>query len=157
MDPKAFRKVMGSFPTGVTVVSARDASGEPRGLTVNAFTSVSLDPPLVLVCLDHGSSTHDLLLEAETFAVSMLSVDQKGVALRCATEPSATRFRDIVWWEGPGGRPIVTGCAAWLACRIHAVHPGGDHSIVVGLVEEIGQGDDEPLAFFRGSFGTVAR
>jgi flavin reductase (DIM6/NTAB) family NADH-FMN oxidoreductase RutF len=148
---------MGVFPTGVTIVATRWADGSPCGLTVNSFTSVSLEPALVLVCIDHGSNTHDRLVESGSFAVSVLSVHQADLAARFALEPSETRFENLSWTEGPTGDPLVQGAAAWLACTLEAVHPGGDHSIMLGRVEELDLGDDDALAFYRGTFGRVER
>lgn len=125
------------------------------GLTVNAFTSVSLDPPLVLVCLDRGSDSHDGILRAGAFAVNVLSSAQEAVARRFAADPAAGRFDHVGWKDGPGGAPILDGVAAWLSCAVEATHPGGDHTIVVGRVEAAGAGPGEALAFYRGAFGGV--
>jgi flavin reductase (DIM6/NTAB) family NADH-FMN oxidoreductase RutF len=126
------------------------------GLTVNAFTSVSLDPPLVLVCIDHASASHDRILSAGSFAVNVLSAGQSSVARRFASDPAAGRFDEIAWRDGPGGAPILDGVSAWLACSVHAVHPAGDHSIVVGRVETAEAGEEEALVFHRGAFTTPA-
>jgi flavin reductase (DIM6/NTAB) family NADH-FMN oxidoreductase RutF len=155
IDALAFRRVLGAFPTGVTIVATRWAEGSPCGLTVSSFTSVSLDPPLVLVCIDHASNTHDRLLESGSFAVSVLALHQADLAARFALEPGETRFENLPWSEGPTGDPVVDEAAAWLACTLHAVHPGGDHSILVGRVEDLGLGDDEALAFYRGTYGRI--
>lgn len=156
MDAQRFRQVLGSYPTGVTVVTGRGGNGEPFGLTVNSFTSVSLDPPLVLVCIDRLSSSHDPLVEGGSFAVNVLARDQTALAARFATEPSAERFLDLAWEEGPLGDPVLPGAVAWLACRLAAVHPAGDHSILVGRVEELDASDREALVFHRGGYAVVA-
>lgn len=153
----AFRKVMGTYPTGVTVVTARDAKGEPVGLTVNSFTSVSLDPPLVLVCIDRSAASHDRLLNAGSFAVNILASDQAGIALRFAAEPSGGRFDGVDWHEGPTGAPLLAGASAWLSCTLQDALPAGDHSILLALVDEAAVGPSEALAFCRGSYGAVVR
>lgn len=148
---------MGVFPTGVTVVAARGDDGDPYGLTVNAFTSVSLDPPLVLVCIDRGSSSHDRLVEAGTFTVSILSSDQEELATRFAFDPAELRFRDEEWRSEHDGALVPEGAAAWMVCDLDAVHPGGDHSILVGNVRHLGAGASDALVFYRGRYGTVSR
>lgn len=156
MDARSFRRVMATFPTGVTVVTARAGEGDPLGITVNAFTSVSLDPPLVLVCLDREADSHDGVLRAGTFAVNVLSSAQEAVARRFAADPAAGRFDQVAWRDGPGGAPILEGVAAWLSCAVEATHPGGDHTIVVGRVVAAYAGPGEALAYYRGAFGAVA-
>ncbi len=155
-DARAFRQAMGHFPTGVTVVAARDSDDQPYGLTVNSLTSVSLDPPLVLVCIDRRASSHDRLTSAATFAVSILSDGQQEVAQRFAAEPSDTRFDEVPWVPGPTGDPVLEDATAWLACSRESVHRAGDHSIVVGRVEAVRQAGTDALAFYRGRFGRVA-
>jgi len=147
---------MGTFPTGVTVVAARDPAGAPVGLTVNAFTSVSLEPPLVLVCIDRSASSHDVLLQAGAFAVSILSSGQEALARRFAVDPSAERFAGVDWHEGPAGAPVLDGAAGWLACTVESVHSGGDHTIVVGRVHDGAGGGGAALVFHRGGFGSTA-
>lgn len=144
---------MGRYPTGVTVVTARDPSGVPAGLTVNSFTSVSLDPPLVLVCIDRASNSHDLLVEAGRFRINVLADDQTEVAARFATGPSEERFDGLAWAEQDPGPPRIAGVAAWLDCDLEAVHAGGDHSILVGRVQAVGTTDREALVFHRGAYG----
>jgi flavin reductase (DIM6/NTAB) family NADH-FMN oxidoreductase RutF len=143
---------MGCFPTGVTVVAARDADGTPFGLTVSSLTSVSLDPPLILVCVDRRASSHDRLVSASSFTVSVLSDQQVGVAERFASEPSEGRFDDVSWREVASGDPVVEGTTAWLSCARESVYGGGDHSIVLGRVEAAGESGTDALAFYRGSF-----
>ena len=151
-----FRQVVGVFPTGVTLVSARGRDGVPWGLTVNSFTSVSLDPPLVLVCIDRASSTHAPLTDAPTFTVSILGADQAELATRFAFDPSESRFRDGEWRYESDGALVPEGAAAWLACDLDAVHEAGDHSILVGRVRSMGLGTDEALVFYRGKYARVS-
>lgn len=157
VDAEELRSVMARFPTGVTVVATVDHEGQPRGLTVNSLTSVSLDPPLVLVCIDRGSSSHDCVVASGTYAVSILAEGQRHLARRFAIDPSAERFAEVAWVACPTGDPVLFGAAGWLACAIDAVHPGGDHSIVVGRVEAAGVTDADALAFYRGRFEDMTR
>jgi len=156
VDGRSFRQVMGKFPTGVTVVTTRDGEGVPVGLTVNAFTSVSLDPPLVLVCIDHASHSHDCLLSAESFVVNVLSTAQGTLARRFASDPSEGRFDGVAWHPGPGGALVLEGVSAWVGCTLEAAHEAGDHTILVGRVVEAGVGTEDALAYYRGAFTTVA-
>ena len=146
----SLREVMGSYPTGVTIVAACDADGDPYGLTVNSFTSVSLDPPLVLVCIGHSSTSHDRLLASSGFCVNVLAADQSVLAARFAREPSQGRFDGVTWAPGDSGHPIISGSLAWLDCVVHEVLRGGDHSILVGRVVASALNDGEPLIFHRG-------
>lgn len=150
-----FREVMRRFPTGVTVVATSGADGEPAGLTVSSFTSVSLDPPLVLVCVDRDADTHDRLLRGEGFAVSVLAAGQEYVALRFAAEPSEGRFDDVEWHLGSAGHPLIAGATAWLECVTHEILPGGDHSIFLGRVVGSGLGSSRSMLYHGGAFGTA--
>lgn len=151
----SFRRVMSRFPTGVTIVATNDPDGAPIGLTVNAFTSVSLEPPLVLVCIGHTSSSHGRLIEGEGFSVNVLSVSQSAIAVRFASEPSGGRFDEVSWRAGPSGHPLISGAASWMECTLEEVLPGGDHSILVGRAEAFGVGHDPPMVFCEGAFGSV--
>ncbi len=156
-DLGQFREVMGRFPTGVAVVSARADGSALWGLTVNSFTSVSLEPPLILVCIHRRAAAHDKLIAAERFAISMLAEDQADVARRFAAEPAETRFEGVAWRNAPDGSPILDGAAAWLECVTSGVMPGGDHSIVLGRVIASASSDCGALLFLRGDFGKVAK
>ena len=157
LDAPAFRQVMKAFPTGVTVVTALGDGGRPVGLTVNSFTSVSLDPPLVLVCLDRNSASHDQVIAARTFVVNILAADQGSLAVRFAADPAGGRFNGVGWWAGPGGVPVLAGVAAWLFCTLDDVHSAGDHSILVAGASDGARGAGEALAFYLGSYGAAAR
>lgn len=156
-DTGGLRKVMGLFPTGVAVVAARSTGDAPVGLTVNSLTSLSLDPPLLLVCIGRGASCHDRLVQAGSFALSILGTHQVGVARRFAEEPSEVRFDGVAWRPGATGDPLVEGCTAWISCTLESVHRGGDHSILVGRVAGWEVGEGEALTFYRGEFGGVAK
>jgi flavin-dependent trigonelline monooxygenase, reductase component len=151
----SLRTVMSCFPTGVTVVATRNFDGRPLGLTVNSFTSVSLDPPLVLVCINKDANSHDPLLAAGGFTVSILSGAQADIAARFATRPSQGRFDAIEWSPAPSGNPVLARCAAWLDCSIHEVLTAGDHTIVLGRVQGAHWTDQPALLFHRGLLGPL--
>lgn len=151
-DPASFRMVLGHFATGVTVVTAFDA--EPVGLAVNAVTSVSLDPPLVLFCAANDSSTWPRVARAGTFAINVLSEHQEDVC-RVFAQPGADRFTRVGWNPTGGtGSPLLHDALAYVDCTVEATHPGGDHTICVGRVVGLGVlSDDGPLLFYRGGYG----
>jgi len=149
----SLRSAMSCFPTGVTVVATRGADGQPVGLTVNSFTSVSLDPPLVLVCINRNATFHDSLIAAGGFTVSVLSQAQADIAARFATGPSEERFHEVEWSPAPSGNPVLADSAAWLDCAVHDVVPAGDHSILVGRAIAVDWTDEPSLLFYRGQLG----
>jgi flavin reductase (DIM6/NTAB) family NADH-FMN oxidoreductase RutF len=151
LDPRQFRSVMSRFATGVTVVTAQDGEGRACGLTVNAFTSVSLDPSLVLVSLSTGSATRDAILETGTFAVNVLAVEDHELATRFSRGRRAVRFRGLGTRTEVTGSPILVGALAWLDCRLHQVHEAGDHTLVLGEPVAAGDRPGEPLIFFEGT------
>ena len=146
---------MASYPTGVTVVAARVGTDEPFGLTVNSFTSVSLDPPLVLVCIAHTSTSHDRLVEGSGFSVNLLAGHQRAVAERFAREPSEGRFEGVAWRTASSGAPVIDGALAWLDCVLHEVFRGGDHSILVARVVEASVSERPALLFHRGRLSST--
>ncbi|MFU8852195.1 flavin reductase family protein [Micromonospora sp. SL1-18] len=149
------RKVFGAFATGVTVVTVGGRA--PHGMTANSFASVSLEPPLVLVCVDRDAVMHDRLVAAGSFAVSMLGADQEGVARHFANRwrgSGMAQFDPVDW--APGGRtgaPLISGALAWLECGLWQTYDGGDHSIFVGNLLAIQRRQSqEALLFFGGRF-----
>lgn len=149
------RGVLGLFATGVVVVTAvRDG---PCGMTANAFTSVSLEPPLVLVCIKHDAAIHQAILECQSFAVSVLGAHQEQVAKYFADHGrprGSGEFALVQWMPAPRtGTPIVQGAIGWIECGLAEVHDGGDHSIFLGSVLNIGRGGGrDALLFFGGGF-----
>lgn len=141
---------MGRFATGVAIVTSRGSEGTQSGLTVNALTSVSLDPPLLLVCLDEDSTTLATVRESGAFAVNVLARESGSLADRFARGRRATRFRGLASREEATGAPILEDALAWLDCTVEALHAGGDHAIVVGRVERCGARKGAPLLFFSG-------
>lgn len=155
IDSKHFRTVLGTFATGVTVITGRDGS-DPVGLTIGSFTSVSLDPPLVGFLPMIGSSTWAAIARSGRFCVNVLAAPQAELCWRFARNaPDATRFDGVAWQPGPTGSPILDGTVAWIDCEIVAVHDVGDHHFVVGEVTALEAHDHEaaPLIFFRGALG----
>jgi flavin reductase (DIM6/NTAB) family NADH-FMN oxidoreductase RutF len=151
IEEKRFREVMGRFPTGVTVVTTRGANGAPLGLTVSAFTSVSLDPILVLVCIHREANSHDPIIERGSFAVNILTSGQAYLAIRFSSGPVEERFVGLEPGESPLGNPLLPDSLAWLDCQVREVHPGGDHSVVLAEVLACRARDGDPLLFYRGA------
>ncbi len=147
-----FRHVIGHFTTGVTLVTSRRADGRPCGLTANSVASVSLNPLLVLVCLDREAASHGCIIEGGAFAVSILESGDEALARRFAEGGRDDRFQELPWREGVTGSPILERALAWLDCRVTDVHEGGDHSIVVGEVVACDARHGEPLLFYRGEY-----
>ncbi|MFJ4472915.1 flavin reductase family protein [Streptomyces sp. NPDC089424] len=154
VDQREFRRVLGSFATGVTVVTAPTAEG-PAGFACQSFSSLSLDPPLVAFMVGRTSTTWPRIARAGVFCVNVLSAGQ-GELCRGFAVSGADKFAGVAHDTAPvSGSPRLAGTLAWIDCAIHAVHPGGDHLVVVGRVTALGMGDDQagaPLLFHRGRF-----
>lgn len=156
-DRRALRDTLGYFATGVCIAATVDAGGLPVGLTVNSFTSVSLDPPLVLFCIDRGSDSLDGFNAAPGFSVNILSAAQRELSTSFARLKGAERWAGVDWQTGASGSPILVGNAASLDCLKHAVHDGGDHLIFVGRVVSIATAfDSRPLLYHRGAYASLA-
>lgn len=153
LDRIELRRVMGHFATGVTVVTAAAETGEPYGLTANAVASVSLEPPLVLACVEAGSDTHPHIRAARAFAISVLAADQESVARRFAEWAAADKFRAVAYRREVTGAPVLEDALAWVDCRLWAEYPGGDHTIFVGEVVAGDAREGAPLIFYRGGYG----
>jgi 4-nitrophenol 2-monooxygenase / 4-nitrocatechol 4-monooxygenase, reductase component len=156
IDPDEFRSVLGRFATGVTIVTARDASAVDHGLTVNSFTSLSLAPPLVLVCIDHEASLHPAMTACSHFAVNILSAKQEALARRFAA-PEEDRFEGVGFTRGVCGAPILDDVLAFLECRGTRSVPGGDHTIFIGEVERAETRSAGPLLYYRGGYAQIER
>jgi 3-hydroxy-9,10-secoandrosta-1,3,5(10)-triene-9,17-dione monooxygenase reductase component len=156
VDSRDFRDTLGTFPTGVAVVTATGPHG-PAGLTTNAFSSLSLDPPLVLVCFDRGSRTLAVVRESRRFAVNVLRAGQQDLAaLFAGKAPHPEKFAAVTH-TADHGVPVLDDALAWLVCDLEALHPGGDHEIGVGAVTALGRGEDAaPLVFFGGAYRDLA-
>ena len=150
-DPQELRRVLGHFATGVTVITTRDKDGVPFGLTANAFTSLSLNPPLVVVCVDKTAQCYGCFHESKVFAVNVLSEDQEELSRRFATKNSA-KFAGVEWHEGNNGAALIEGAMGHIECRIVQTHDGGDHTIMVGEIVSASASGDRPLLFFKGKY-----
>lgn len=149
---RLFREALGRFATGVTIVTAEGPDG-PQGMTVNSFTSVSLDPPLVLWCPARASGRHEIFAQAPAWSIHVLGAEQLDICLRFTR--GGAGFAGIALGRTLLGTPEIPGVAARFDCHAHAVHDGGDHSILVGRVAQvtIAGPDDHPLVFAAGRFG----
>lgn len=151
-DPKDFRRALGQFPTGVTVITTLDAQGEPVGVTASSFNSVSMDPALVLWSIDKGAFSLETFRNAEYFAVNVLSREQVDISNRFASR-GEDKFSGIEYSAGAGGAPLLADYAAQFECRSWQVYEGGDHLILVGEVVDYRYRDiHQPLVFSRGSY-----
>jgi flavin reductase (DIM6/NTAB) family NADH-FMN oxidoreductase RutF len=156
VDQHAFRAVLGRFSSGVTVVTTIDASGEDRGMTVSAFCSVSLDPPLILICVDHAASIHDTMSRATDFTVNILSEGQEALARRFAG-PDPDRFDGTGFSRGANGVAILDDVLGYVQCRVTNRHSTGDHDVIIGEVEEAMADEGRPLLYYRGGYAQLER
>jgi flavin reductase (DIM6/NTAB) family NADH-FMN oxidoreductase RutF len=153
VDQADLRKAFGSFMTGVTVVTTRNGHDQPLGFTANSFTSVSLSPPLVLICIDKSSENLDAFTGAENFAVNILADDQQEISNRFARNVE-DRFHDIDWSLSIEGNPIITGAAAFFSCSMHKTVDAGDHVILIGEVQSFSNTDKPGLGYHKGGYFT---
>jgi flavin reductase (DIM6/NTAB) family NADH-FMN oxidoreductase RutF len=153
-----FRGAMGHFPTGVTVVTSIAADGAPVGTTANAVTSLSLDPPLILVCFDLGSLTLRAVRWHGAFVVNVLAAAQRHLSANFARHGLAAAWDGVRHRHGPTGSPWLEGALAVLECTVEHALPGGDHEIVIGRVRQVETSatPDAPLVFFRGDYASLA-
>lgn len=151
-----FRKVMSQFVSGVTVVTTVDNTGKMWGATVSAFSSLSMDPPLCLVCLDHRSESLSVLRESKRFAVNFLNAQQADVSNQFA-RPSDDKFKDIAWTLGSEtGCPLLSDALAGMECDVHEMITGGDHDIIIGRLRSTYILSQDPLLYWNGNYGTIA-
>jgi flavin reductase (DIM6/NTAB) family NADH-FMN oxidoreductase RutF len=152
----AFKDALRRWPSGVTIVTTR-AGERIHGMTVSAFSSVSLDPPLVLVCADKSSDTHLVIAEGGVFAVHILAAGQESLSNRFASKKDEhRRFEGVAWRAGATGAPILPDVVAALDCRVVAAHDAGDHVIYVGSVEAVETRDVAPLVYHAGLYRGLA-
>ena len=155
LEEAEFRRVLGHFATGVTVVTSLGSDGVVTGLTASAVTSVSLDPPLVLVCVDRTAETHGVIERSERFAINVLAADSETLARRFADYPSGEKFEGVAYRGEATGSPILEAALAWVDCELHQSYDGGDHTIYVGRVVSGEAKDGGPLLYFRGGYGRL--
>jgi len=161
ISPDEFRRVLSHFCSGVTVITTRDSEGRPAGLTASAFTSVSLEPPLILVCVAHDAHSYPALAAAQHFAVNILAGHHESVSTRFATKPvnhPSEKFEGMDFRQSALGLPVLKDSLAELECQVVHCYPAGDHTIFVGRVEAAdSRGDDglEPLLYYRGKYRRI--
>jgi flavin reductase (DIM6/NTAB) family NADH-FMN oxidoreductase RutF len=156
VSSEAFRRALREWASGVTIVTSR-AGDVVHGMTVSSFTSVSLEPPLVLVCADKSSNTLGVIAQSGVFAAHVLAAGQEALANRFAAKVDEDRrFEGIAWKSGATGAPILPGAVVVLDCRVVASHDAGDHVIYVGRVEDLIAGQGEPLIYHRGAYRALA-
>jgi len=146
-----FRSALGRFASGVTIVTTRDASGKLHGITVSAFCSVSLEPPLVLVCIEKTTGSHFAFTESSSFVVNLLAADQQHLSDRFASR-LPDKFDTVKYHPGIDDLPVLDGALANLECRLKNSHDAGDHTIFIGQIERATVRDGEPLVYFHGSY-----
>jgi flavin reductase (DIM6/NTAB) family NADH-FMN oxidoreductase RutF len=157
LDADTFRSVLGRFASGVTVVTTRDENGRDHGMTVSAFCSASLVPPLVLICVDHAASSHDVLLRVSHFAVNILAAHQESISRRFSGLDEHVRFDGVGYSRGLTGAALLDDALAHIECRRVARHEAGDHTIVLGEVETAVAFSDSPLLYYRGGYAQLER
>ena len=157
IDPDSFRSVLGRFASGITVVTTRDAEGRDVGMTVSAFCSVSLEPPLVQVCVDHAASLYAALVVSKGYGVNILAAEQEALSRRFATAESTRRFDGIGYRRGESGVVLLDDALAHLECRIVGSHDAGDHTLFVGEVESASARSARPLLYYRGGYAQLER
>lgn len=155
IDAMEFRKALGAFVTGVTVVCTRQEDGTPRGFTANSFTSVSLDPALVLICIGKSAASYPVFSAAAHFSISILAEDQKQLSSLFASK-AADKFEQVAWHQGLTGSPVIDGAAAWFDCETHQVVEAGDHIILIGRVLDFANTTASPLGYGRGAYLTFS-
>jgi len=151
IDTAELRRVMGHFATGVAIITTRDVDGKPYGLTANALCSVSLDPPLLLICVDKRAESHPALARSGLFAVNILGHGHEDLSRRFAVS-GGDKFVEISHREGRTGVPVLDGVLGVVECRVVAVHDAGDHTIYLGRIEHLEASEGDPLLFFRGKY-----
>lgn len=151
IDARELRNVMGHFATGVTVITTRDTAGKPFGLTANAFSSLSLDPPLVLICVDKTVDCYACFESSKVFAVNFLNEEQEHLSRRFATK-GIEKFDGVAYKTGECGAPLLEGAMGHIECKLINGYDGGDHTIYVGEIQSASASGDRPLLFFKGKY-----
>ncbi len=154
IEKSELRRVMGHFATGVTVITTFRKSGELHGLTANAFSSVSLVPPLILICIDKKAESYPCFEESRVFTVNILASGQEDLSRRFAVSGGA-KFEGVSYRPGANGAPILSGALAYLECNLAGSMDAGDHTIYLGEIEQAEANDVAPLLFFRGGYRAI--
>jgi len=151
IDARELRNIMGHFVTGVTVITTRDIDGKPFGLTANAFSSLSLEPPLVLICVDKKVDCYACFEGSQVFAVNFLSEEQEHLSRRFATK-GIEKFDGVPYKTGECGIPLLEGAMGYIECKLISGYDGGDHTIYVGEILDAMASGERPLLFFKGKY-----
>ncbi len=151
IEKNHLRQVMGHFATGVTIITTLTKAGELHGLTANAFTSVSLEPPLLLISVDKKAESWPAFEESKVFTVNILAEDQEALSRKFAVS-GGNKFEGVAYRIGANGAPIVEGVLAFIECTLYAAYDGGDHSIYLGEIQQAEIHEGKPLVFFRGGY-----
>jgi flavin reductase (DIM6/NTAB) family NADH-FMN oxidoreductase RutF len=154
IPPDRFRQVSGRFPSGVTVVTGFDAQG-PAGFTCQSFHALSLEPPMIVFAVARTSRSWPRIEQTERCCVNVLPAGAEGVARAFATS-GADKFAGVQWVRGENGSPVLSDAVAWFEASIDAVHPGGDHVVVIAEVTALGSSDGDPLLFHRGRYTALS-
>ena len=155
IDGRDLRNAMGLFATGVTVITTKDTAGKPFGLTANAFSSLSLDPPMLLICVDKGVDCYNCFEESKVFAVNFLSLGQEELSTRFATK-GIEKFEGLSYSVGELGVALLDGALAHFECTVAHAYEGGDHTIYVGEVQKLVTSPGDPLLFYQGKYRSLA-
>lgn len=156
VDQNAFKEALRGWASGVTVVTSR-AGHRVHGMTVSAFSSVSADPPLVLVCANRSSTTHSVIEEGGVFAVNILAAHQRDVSdVFASAELEDSRLERVPWTEGNTGAPLLAEALASLECSVRSAHREGSHTIYIGQVEAVHLSDASPLLYYRGGYRSLS-
>lgn len=157
-DQREFRRALGNFPTGVAIITTRDRDGTPVGLTCNSFSSVSLDPPLVLWSLRNSSKSLTAFREASAFAINVLAEDQSKLSARFASSSIENKFDGVGYSDGFRSVPLIDRCVARFHCSTYSEHEAGDHVIFIGKVEKFEHGrEEDPLVFYKGAYMMIVQ
>ena len=154
IEPSQFRQLLGRFATGVTILTTKTADGRPLGMTANSLASVSLNPPLISVCVDREAEMHAVILEAPEFVVNVLASPQEALARRFS-DKHEDRFDGIGYHLSPEGLILLDGVLAHVVCERDMTYPGGDHTIVLGRVVGGATNDGRPLLYYRGGYAAL--
>lgn len=154
IDKNELRRVMGHFATGVTVITTVNKDGQMLGLTANAFSSVSLDPPLCLISVDKKAESYGSFEESRVFTVNILASDQEALSRKFAVS-GGNKFEGVAYRIGANGAPILDGALAYIECKLYAAYDGGDHTIYLGEVQQAEITEGKPLLFFRGGYREI--
>ncbi|HEY6251493.1 MAG TPA: flavin reductase family protein [Candidatus Angelobacter sp.] len=154
-DLEQFRRACGNFPTGVTITTVVSPEGTPHGITLSSFTSVSLDPPLVLICIDQRSRIQEYLHVDQYIGINVLNAEQQDLSRQFA-RTWADRFNGVEWYPGLTGVPVLCNVPAAFECQIATILPAGDHVVIIGRVLHVLATERMPLAYLQRSYGTIA-